>query len=63
MLVVMAAEVEQENDSYFANYGTTVEDTSVKVQIKPSKPSIVVCQSNINADALAVYVLRSHARI
>eukprot|EP00957_Ditylum_brightwellii_P097186 7401330-Ditylum_brightwellii.AAC.1 len=41
-LDIVAAEVEQEDNAYFQNYGTTMVEADYKVQIKLSKPSIVV---------------------
>eukprot|EP00957_Ditylum_brightwellii_P019937 1504686-Ditylum_brightwellii.AAC.1 len=41
-LYIVAAEVEQEDDAYFQNYSTTMVEANYEVQIKPSKPLIVV---------------------
>eukprot|EP00957_Ditylum_brightwellii_P192108 14623975-Ditylum_brightwellii.AAC.1 len=38
-------------------------EENYKVQIKPSKPLIVIRQPHVETNALLVYVLRSHARI
>eukprot|EP00957_Ditylum_brightwellii_P109365 8342921-Ditylum_brightwellii.AAC.1 len=62
-LDVMAAKVKQEDDVYFQNYGTTMVEANYEVQIKPSKPSIVVRRNHAKTNTLSVYALRSHARI
>eukprot|EP00957_Ditylum_brightwellii_P018494 1390523-Ditylum_brightwellii.AAC.1 len=62
-LDIAAVEVEEENNTYFTNYGTTMVKANFEVQIKPSKLSIVVRQNHIETNALSVYALRSHTRI
>eukprot|EP00957_Ditylum_brightwellii_P117122 8932934-Ditylum_brightwellii.AAC.1 len=41
-LNIVAAEVEQEFDSYFQKYRTTIVEANYKVHIDLSKPSLVV---------------------
>eukprot|EP00957_Ditylum_brightwellii_P071294 5419443-Ditylum_brightwellii.AAC.1 len=62
-LDIVAVEVEQEDDAYFQNYGTTMVEANSKVKIKLSKPSIIIGQNHIKTNALLVYALRSHVRI
>eukprot|EP00957_Ditylum_brightwellii_P126396 9635635-Ditylum_brightwellii.AAC.1 len=63
VLGIVAAKVEQEDNAYFQNYGTTMVEANYEVQIKPSKPSIIVRQNHVKTNTLFMYVLRSHARI
>eukprot|EP00957_Ditylum_brightwellii_P034112 2585605-Ditylum_brightwellii.AAC.1 len=60
---IVAAEVEQEDDAYFQNYGTTMVEANYKVLIKLLKPSIVIGQNHVESNALFMYALRYHARI
>eukprot|EP00957_Ditylum_brightwellii_P030794 2333286-Ditylum_brightwellii.AAC.1 len=62
-LDIVAAEVKQEDDVYFQNYGTTMVETNYEVQIKPPKPLIIVGQNHVKTNTLSVYALISHARI
>eukprot|EP00957_Ditylum_brightwellii_P210580 15365133-Ditylum_brightwellii.AAC.1 len=62
-LDIVAAKVEQEDNTYVQNYGTTMVEANYEVQIKPSKPLIVAGRNHVETNALSVYVLRSHARI
>eukprot|EP00957_Ditylum_brightwellii_P079434 6040954-Ditylum_brightwellii.AAC.1 len=45
------------------NYGTTIMGANYKVQLKPSKPLIIIGWNHIKTNALFVCALRSHARI
>eukprot|EP00957_Ditylum_brightwellii_P145427 11074276-Ditylum_brightwellii.AAC.1 len=38
-------------------------EANYKVQVKPSKPSIVARRNHVKTNALSMYALRSHARI
>eukprot|EP00957_Ditylum_brightwellii_P065201 4945255-Ditylum_brightwellii.AAC.1 len=62
-LDIVGAEVKQEDDAYFQNYGTTIAGANYEVQMKPSKPLIIVRQNHVKTNVLSVYALRSHVRI
>eukprot|EP00957_Ditylum_brightwellii_P011896 896546-Ditylum_brightwellii.AAC.1 len=53
-LDIVAAEVKQEDDAYFQNYGTTMGEANYKVQIKLSKPLIIIRRNHVKANALSV---------
>eukprot|EP00957_Ditylum_brightwellii_P199889 15237911-Ditylum_brightwellii.AAC.2 len=63
VLDIVAAEVEQEDGAYFQNYGTTMVQANYKVQIKPSKPLIIVGHNHFKTNALSINALRSHSKI
>eukprot|EP00957_Ditylum_brightwellii_P201743 15327042-Ditylum_brightwellii.AAC.1 len=62
-LDIVATEVEQEDDTYFQNYGIILVEANYKVQIKPSKSLIVARRNHVKTSAISVYVLQSHTRI
>eukprot|EP00957_Ditylum_brightwellii_P026037 1968574-Ditylum_brightwellii.AAC.1 len=57
------SELDEEDKTYFQNYGATWELVNFKVQFKPAKLNITIGQNHVETDALVVYALRSHAHI
>eukprot|EP00957_Ditylum_brightwellii_P005526 423245-Ditylum_brightwellii.AAC.1 len=62
-LAVVALEVDNEDTTYFKNYGTSWEPAIFNVQLKPAKPSIIIGPNHVETSVLAVYVLQSHMYI
>eukprot|EP00957_Ditylum_brightwellii_P063715 4835351-Ditylum_brightwellii.AAC.1 len=54
VLDIVTAEVIQEGDAYFQKYSTTMVEANYKVQIKVSKPLIVIGLNQVQTSALSL---------
>eukprot|EP00957_Ditylum_brightwellii_P062513 4744345-Ditylum_brightwellii.AAC.1 len=52
-LDIVVAEVKQEDNTSFQNYGITIVETNYEVQIKPSKPSTVAGRNYVETNTLS----------
>eukprot|EP00957_Ditylum_brightwellii_P055445 4201043-Ditylum_brightwellii.AAC.2 len=63
VLVVVASEVDEEDKTYFKNYGASWELANFEVQLKPVKPSIIIGPNQVETSVLAAYALQVHTHI
>eukprot|EP00957_Ditylum_brightwellii_P029480 2228635-Ditylum_brightwellii.AAC.1 len=62
-LAVVALEVDEGEKTYFKNYRASWELTNFKVQLMPTKPSIIIRLNQMETSTIALYTLQSRACI
>eukprot|EP00957_Ditylum_brightwellii_P175105 13332226-Ditylum_brightwellii.AAC.1 len=62
-LAVIASELNEEDKTYFKNYGRSWELANFEVHLKPAKPSIILGLNHVKTIALTVCALQLHACI